>query len=132
MLTKKRVIKKIDLAFFDTLFRGVWARLVPQIGVTSVRAVLEQSLAEAIVHYPVLEHLRIRGGGIDLVDFSDHRSDTQPERVEQALWAYLETLTNFLSRLSGENVARSVSSYILAQEKGRGLSTLLYRTGLKF
>lgn len=132
MLTKKRTLKKLDLAFFDILFRGVWARLVPQLGVTSVRAVLEQTLGEAMVHYPVLEHLRVRSGGIDLGDFSDHKNDEQPERVHQALWAYLETMTNLLSRLSGEKVSKSVSSYILAQEKGKGLSTLFYRTGLKF
>lgn len=132
MTVKKRAAKTIDLAFFDRLFRGVWARLVPQLGVTSVRSILEQTLREVLVHYPVLEHLRVRGGGIDLGDFSDHSADAQPERVEQALWAYLETLTNLLGRLSGEGVSKSISSYILSQEKGRGLSTLFYRTGLKF
>lgn len=132
MTVKKRLAKTIDLAFFDRIFRGVWARLVPQLGVTSVRSILEQALGEAMVHYPVLEHLRVHGGGIDLTNFGDHRTDGQPERVEQALWAYLETIISLLGRLSGEGVSRGISSYILAQEKGKGLSALFYRTGLKF
>lgn len=132
MVTRKQGHKQLDIVFFDKLFRGVWARLVPQLGVISVHSVLEQARGEAMVHYPILEHFRVRGDGIDLAGFNGHRAPGQPERVEQALWAYLEILINLLARFSGESVSRGIISYILAQEKGKRLSSLFYRTGLKF
>lgn len=128
----KSVRGKADLVFFDTLFRGVWARLVSKLGVTSVRGLLEQTLQDTTVHYPILEHVRIMESGVNLTELGSHRDDRNAEAVEHALWSYLEQLASTLERLSGSVVSREIVSYITSREKGKRFGELLYRTGLKF
>lgn len=132
MAISRRNQKSVDLPLFDKLLRGVWARLVSTLGVTSVRSVLGQALDETLVHYPVLEHIRVREGGVDLSGLEEHAAGEKMALLNQALWAYLETITRLVGRLCGVMVSRCLIDYITAEEKGRGFNALLYRTGLKF
>jgi hypothetical protein len=138
VLTRKKNnyrAKGVDLTFFDTLFRGVWVRMVSVLGVSSVQGILREALAEAVTHYKVLEHIRVREGGVLLKGLEavlQADGVATEKEVEKALWGFLELVTQKVGVLSGDMVSRKIITYVEQKEQGKAFGQMLHRTGLEF
>lgn len=122
------------IAYFETMFRVIWARIVPVLGVTNARSMFEHGLAEAALRYHSLEAARIRDEGVHLAGLKEEvkAGKETVEHLEEALWAYLEVFTRVLGELSGEMISRQVVDVIQSKDGGKHFSEKLYRTGLRF
>lgn len=129
-----KIRKNVDLVFFDKIFRGVWAHMVAEMSVNSVQSIFRLAFHETAVHYPILEHIQIREGGVNLRGLEQHQRDTVSgiSESERALWAYLEELARMSGNLSGEMTSRRIIDFVSSQGKGKEFGKLLFRTNLKF
>ncbi|MBI4133386.1 hypothetical protein HY478_02110 [Candidatus Uhrbacteria bacterium] len=106
--------KDTDLEFFETLFRSIWARIVPILGILNVKTMLEHALEEGRSHHPVLNHVRIREDGVRLVLLKQAVSakKVSKEEVQEGLRDFLTSLVHLLARLSGDIVSTQVREVI--------------------
>ncbi|MDO8435461.1 MAG: hypothetical protein Q7S89_02155 [bacterium] len=118
-------------SFFDTLFRTIWARVVSRLGVTNTRSLLEHARAETALQYPLIESVRIGDGGIILSSLQD-AMQKNPRRFDTAIWAFIDTFTQVVSKLSGEVISREVQSAVRAKQRGHVFEEQLIRGGLHF
>lgn len=132
---KKSHQKSVDLVFFDKLFRGMWAQMMVQMSIGAAQNIFHRALKETMLHYPILEHARIREGGVNLKELEQHRNDIQKHSItelERALWAYVENVAHLSEELSGPPMSEQIIHYVTSQAQGRAFANLLHRTGLKF
>lgn len=115
--------------FFDGLFRGIWARVVALLGVVNTRSLLEHARAEAAIHYPALDRLKIRDDGVDLspLTASIEQGKETAEHLEESLWAFVDVFSKVVSELSGEMVSRQVLAVVQRRGKGRKFHESLVR-----
>ncbi len=106
---KKKAAVRIDLDFFEEMFRRVWARAVSVLGVTNTRSIFEHALVEAARHYPLLFEVRVCDFGVRLGSLKKvlPRGE-KPENLEEALWAFLKIFHCLLSELSGETMSQEI------------------------
>lgn len=115
------------LEFLDELFRSIWARIVPTLGVTNVRSMLTYALNEASTKYPLLKEVRVRDDGVrlDALHTEVKHGTKKPEEVYEALREYLATLIHLLAQLTGEVVSRQVRELIEKIKREKHITSLI-------
>lgn len=103
-----------DIDFFEGLFRLIWARIVPILGILNVKTMLEHALEEGRVRHPILCEVHVREDGIRLVALKQalRMKQVTPEDAREALRDYLASLVHLLARLSGNVVSDQVYTMV--------------------
>lgn len=114
MTLKTQKSKEAEVELYEELFRSIWARIVPTLGVLNVRAMLEHALAEALPGHPILKEIKVREDGVRLMVLREavKAGELNHDEVCAALREYLATLIHVLARLTGEVVSRQVKELV--------------------
>lgn len=118
----------LDLVFFDELFRSIWARIVPLLGVVNVRALLEHALEEVHERHPALNSLRVADDGVRLGHLKEEikSGKIKEEEVFAALREYLSSLIHLLAQLTGEVVSRQIIQIVHDKRKENNIKEEIY------
>lgn len=128
MATIVKSKSELDLAFFDELFRSIWARIVPLLGIVNVRALLEHALEEVHERHPALNSLRVADDGLRLAPLKEaiKSGELKEKEVYTALREYVSSLIHLLAQLTGEVVSRQIIQIVHEKRKKNNIKEEIY------
>ena len=86
---------------YEDLFKALWEKIVPTLGVISLKLIMDRAISKTAEKYPAITFLRVTDEGLDFSELRKQISSNNGALSKEAFKELMLNLFGILSKLTG-------------------------------